>query len=164
MPPTLTYEHEQNVAEGEFVMVHGRFSGFRQAKNWIAADIVRVVDGVLVEYWDVIEDEASKAESISGRPMFGDRSRTSGLQVDGARLWRAPGACTSDPTDSRLSWLRRCAVLTRATSETCQDSDATMFARHTLNGNERPKASRTRDGCVCGLSDTVPSRHHAVFR
>jgi predicted SnoaL-like aldol condensation-catalyzing enzyme len=73
MPPTLKYEPEQIVAEGEFVMVHGRFSGFGQAKNWIAADIVRVVDGVLVEHWDVIEDEASEAESKSGRPMFGDR-------------------------------------------------------------------------------------------
>ena len=73
MPSTLKYEHEQIVAEGEFVIVHGRFSGFGQAKNWIAADIVRVVDGVLVEHWDVIEDEASEAESKSGRPMFGDR-------------------------------------------------------------------------------------------
>jgi len=73
MPPTLKYEHEQIVADGEFVTVHGRFSGFGQAKNWIAADIVRVVDGVLVEHWDVIEDEASEAESKSGRPMFGDR-------------------------------------------------------------------------------------------
>jgi predicted SnoaL-like aldol condensation-catalyzing enzyme len=73
MPPTLKYEHEQIVAEGEFVIVHGRFSGLGQAKNWIAADIVRVVDGVLVEHWDVIEDEASEAESKSGRPMFGDR-------------------------------------------------------------------------------------------
>lgn len=61
------------MAEGEFVIVHGRFSGFGQAKNWIAADIVRVVDGVLIEHWDVIEDEASEAESKSGRPMFGDR-------------------------------------------------------------------------------------------
>jgi len=32
---------------------------------------VRIVDGVLVEHWDVIEDEASRAASISGRPMFG---------------------------------------------------------------------------------------------
>jgi predicted SnoaL-like aldol condensation-catalyzing enzyme len=73
IPPTLKYEHEQILAEGELVMVHGRFSGFGATKNWIAADIVRVVDGVLVEHWDVIEDEASEAESKSGRPMFGDR-------------------------------------------------------------------------------------------
>ena len=43
------------------------------AKNWIVADFVRVVDGLLVEHWDVVEDEASHAESKSGRPMFGDR-------------------------------------------------------------------------------------------
>jgi predicted SnoaL-like aldol condensation-catalyzing enzyme len=73
IPPTLKYEHEQIVAEGELVMVHGRFSGFGAAKSWIAADIVRVVDGVLVEHWDVIEDEASEGESKSGQPMFGDR-------------------------------------------------------------------------------------------
>jgi predicted SnoaL-like aldol condensation-catalyzing enzyme len=73
IPPTLKYEHEQIVAEGELVIVHGRFSGIGTAKNWIAADIIRVVDGVLVEHWDVIEDEASAAESKSGRPMFGDR-------------------------------------------------------------------------------------------
>jgi predicted SnoaL-like aldol condensation-catalyzing enzyme len=73
IPPTLKYEHQQIVAEGELVMVHGRFSGFGSTKNWIAADIVRVVDGILVEHWDVIQDEASGAESKSGRPMFGDR-------------------------------------------------------------------------------------------
>ena len=56
-----------------FDIVHSRFSGFGQAKNWIVADFVRVVDGLLVEHWDVVEDEASQAESKSGRPMFGDR-------------------------------------------------------------------------------------------
>ena len=71
MPPTLKYEPGRIVAEGEFVIVHGRFSGHGQPKNWIAADIVRVVGGVLVEHWDVIEDEASRTESKSGRPMFG---------------------------------------------------------------------------------------------
>jgi predicted SnoaL-like aldol condensation-catalyzing enzyme len=73
MPPTFKHEHEQIVADGEFVIVHSRFSGFGQAKNWIVADFVRVVDGILVEHWDVVEDEASEAESKSGRPMFGDR-------------------------------------------------------------------------------------------
>ena len=71
IPPTLRYEPGLIVAEGEFVIVHGRFSGHGPPKNWIAADIVRIVDGVLVEHWDVIEDEASRKESKSGRPMFG---------------------------------------------------------------------------------------------
>jgi predicted SnoaL-like aldol condensation-catalyzing enzyme len=39
--------------------------------NWIAADIVRIEDGVLVEHWDVIQDEATSEQSKSGAPMFG---------------------------------------------------------------------------------------------
>jgi predicted SnoaL-like aldol condensation-catalyzing enzyme len=72
MPPTLKYESREIVAEEDFVIVHGRFSGFGQPVNWVAADIVRVKDGVLVEHWDVIEDEASREQSKSGLPMFGD--------------------------------------------------------------------------------------------
>jgi predicted SnoaL-like aldol condensation-catalyzing enzyme len=71
IPPTLKYEPGVIVADGEFVIIHGRFSGLGRPKNWIAADILRIVDGVLVEHWDVIEDEASRTESKSGRPMFG---------------------------------------------------------------------------------------------
>jgi predicted SnoaL-like aldol condensation-catalyzing enzyme len=72
LPPTLKYEPGLIVAEGEFVIVHGRFSGHGRPKNWIAADILRIVDGLLVEHWDVLQDEASRAESVSGLPMFGD--------------------------------------------------------------------------------------------
>jgi predicted SnoaL-like aldol condensation-catalyzing enzyme len=72
-PPTLKYEPGVVVAEGEFVIVHGRFSGHGRPVNWVAADIVRIVDGVLAEHWDVIQDEATRAESKSGLPMFGDR-------------------------------------------------------------------------------------------
>jgi predicted SnoaL-like aldol condensation-catalyzing enzyme len=70
-PPTLKYEPGLIVAEGEFVIVHGRFSGHGGPKNWIAADIVRIVDGLLAEHWDVIEDEVSRLSSKSGLPMFG---------------------------------------------------------------------------------------------
>jgi predicted SnoaL-like aldol condensation-catalyzing enzyme len=73
LPPTLKHEPGLIMAEGDFVIVHGRFSGHGLPKNWIAADILRVVDGLLVEHWDVIQDEASRAESKSGLPMFGDR-------------------------------------------------------------------------------------------
>jgi predicted SnoaL-like aldol condensation-catalyzing enzyme len=38
---------------------------------WIAADVIRFEDGVLREHWDVLQDEATKAESVSGLPMFG---------------------------------------------------------------------------------------------
>jgi predicted SnoaL-like aldol condensation-catalyzing enzyme len=72
LPPTLKYESATIVAEGEFVIVHGRFSNFGLPVNWIAADILRIKDGVLVEHWDVIQDEATQEQSKSGLPMFGD--------------------------------------------------------------------------------------------
>ena len=72
IPPTLKYEPGLIVADGDFVIVHGRFSGFGGPVNWIAADIVRVKDGVLVEHWDVIQNEVTREQSKSGKPMFGD--------------------------------------------------------------------------------------------
>jgi predicted SnoaL-like aldol condensation-catalyzing enzyme len=73
MPPTLKYEPGKIVAEKDFVIVHGRFSGFGAPVNWIAADIVRLQDGILVEHWDVIQDEATQEQSKSGLPLFGDK-------------------------------------------------------------------------------------------
>jgi predicted SnoaL-like aldol condensation-catalyzing enzyme len=73
MPNTLRYEHQLIVAEDDYVIVHGRFSGYGRPVNWIAADIVRIENGRLAEHWDVLQDEATKAESKSGLPMFGDK-------------------------------------------------------------------------------------------
>jgi predicted SnoaL-like aldol condensation-catalyzing enzyme len=72
IPATLKYEPGVIVANEDFVIVHGRFSGFGQSVNWIAADILRIKDGILVEHWDVIQDEATREQSKSGLPMFGD--------------------------------------------------------------------------------------------
>ena len=72
-PDTLRYEHQLIVAEGDYVIVHGRFSGTGRPVAWIAADIVRIENGRLAEHWDVLQDEATSAESKSGLPMFGDR-------------------------------------------------------------------------------------------
>jgi predicted SnoaL-like aldol condensation-catalyzing enzyme len=71
VPVTLRYEPGVILADKEFVIVHGRFSGHGRPRNWIAADIVRISDGVLAEHWDVLQDEATRAESQSGLPMFG---------------------------------------------------------------------------------------------
>ena len=70
-PATLKYEPGLIVAENDYVIVHGRFSGTGRPRNWIAADVVRVANGVLAEHWDVLQDEAAEAESRSGLPMFG---------------------------------------------------------------------------------------------
>jgi predicted SnoaL-like aldol condensation-catalyzing enzyme len=67
--PTLRYEPGVIVAEGDLVIVHGQFSGFGQPVNWIVADILRIKDGMLVEHWDVIQDEASREQSKSGLVM-----------------------------------------------------------------------------------------------
>ncbi len=57
IPPTLKYEPGVSAAEGDFVIVHGRFSGLGVPVNW---------------NWDVIQDEATKEQSKSGNPMFGN--------------------------------------------------------------------------------------------
>ncbi|CAG4901549.1 nuclear transport factor 2 family protein [Paraburkholderia gardini] len=73
LPDTLRYENQLIVAEGDYVIAHGRFSGTGRPAAWIAADVVRFEDGKLAEHWDVLQDEATSAESASGLPMFGDR-------------------------------------------------------------------------------------------
>lgn len=72
LPAELHYQPGLIVAEGDHVIVHGRFSGHGRAAAWIATDIVRVENGVLAEHWDVLQDEANAAESKSGHPMFGE--------------------------------------------------------------------------------------------
>ena len=73
LPSSLRYESGTIMAEGDFVIAHGRFSGHGRPANWIAADILRIQDGVLAEHWDVIQDEATRESSKSGLPMFGDK-------------------------------------------------------------------------------------------
>jgi predicted SnoaL-like aldol condensation-catalyzing enzyme len=70
-PAALRYEPGLILADQEFVIVHGRFSGHGRPRNWIAADILRIRAALLVEHWDVLQDEATRAESQSGLPMFG---------------------------------------------------------------------------------------------
>jgi len=72
LPPELRYEHQLVVADGDYVLLHGRFSGHGQPANWIVVDVVRIGDGKLAEHWDVIQDEAPETQSQSGLPMFGD--------------------------------------------------------------------------------------------
>jgi predicted SnoaL-like aldol condensation-catalyzing enzyme len=73
LPETLRYENQFIIAEGDYVIAHGRFTGNGRPVAWIAADVVRFEGGLLKEHWDVLQDEATKAESVSGLPMFGER-------------------------------------------------------------------------------------------
>jgi predicted SnoaL-like aldol condensation-catalyzing enzyme len=73
LPDGLRYENGLMVANGDHVVLHGRFSGIGLPVNWIVADIVRLENGKLAEHWDVIQDEVKKETSRSGLPMFGDK-------------------------------------------------------------------------------------------
>ena len=86
LPPTLRYEPGTIVADGEFVIVHGRFSDFGGPVNWIAADILRIQDGILVEHWDVIQDEATEEQSKSKAPMFGTSFPNPSTQTTTAKI------------------------------------------------------------------------------
>jgi predicted SnoaL-like aldol condensation-catalyzing enzyme len=95
-PPTLRYENSLIFARGDQVMLHGRFSGNGRPHAWIAADILIMQDGRLAEHWDVLQDEATRADSLSGRPMFGNSfpeptaSIPSSLTPEEAKLIVAP--------------------------------------------------------------------------
>jgi predicted SnoaL-like aldol condensation-catalyzing enzyme len=71
LPAMLRYENALATTEGDYVILHGRFSGQGLARSWTVADVVRLQNGVLVEHWDVIQNKATESESKSGRPMFG---------------------------------------------------------------------------------------------
>ena len=73
LPGTLKYENQLILAEGDFLILHGRFSGHGLPAAWVVADVVRMENGKLAEHWDVIQDEATEAQSVSKSPMFGDR-------------------------------------------------------------------------------------------
>ena len=72
MIPTLgalTYEPGMAVADGDLVMVHGRYTGWGP-KPMVAVDIFRVENGKVVEHWDVMQEEVCAAETSSGNAMF----------------------------------------------------------------------------------------------
>jgi predicted SnoaL-like aldol condensation-catalyzing enzyme len=72
MIPTLTavtYEAGMAVADGDLVMVHGRYTGWGP-KPVVAVDIFRVEDGKVVEHWDVMQEEVPATATASGNAMF----------------------------------------------------------------------------------------------
>jgi predicted SnoaL-like aldol condensation-catalyzing enzyme len=73
LPDTLRYANHVAATGGDYVILHGRFSGHGLPAAWVVADIVRLEEGVLAEHWDVIQDEATREQSRSGLPMFGDK-------------------------------------------------------------------------------------------
>jgi predicted SnoaL-like aldol condensation-catalyzing enzyme len=73
VPDGARYENGLAVGHGDYVWLHGRFSGLGMPADWIVVDIVRLENGQMAEHWDVIQDEATREKSQSGLPMFGDK-------------------------------------------------------------------------------------------
>ncbi len=69
----MRHENHLAAATVDFIILHGRFSGYGQPAAWAVADIVRMQGDILAEHRDVIQDEATRAQSRSGLPIFGDR-------------------------------------------------------------------------------------------
>ncbi len=69
LPEDFKYEMGMVVAEGEYVMIHGRYTGW-VPKPVVAVDIFRIVDEKLVEHWDVMQEEVPAEKTASGNPMF----------------------------------------------------------------------------------------------
>jgi predicted SnoaL-like aldol condensation-catalyzing enzyme/predicted ester cyclase len=70
-PPSLRYENHCIAVDGDMVLLHGRFTGNGRPRAWIAGDVQRMEGGLLAEHWDTLQEEVTKEESKSGRPMFG---------------------------------------------------------------------------------------------
>ncbi len=69
LPTDRRYEPGMIVAEGDIVMVHGRYSG-GTAKTLIAVDIFRFEDDRVVEHWDVLQEEVPAGKTVAGNAMF----------------------------------------------------------------------------------------------
>jgi predicted SnoaL-like aldol condensation-catalyzing enzyme len=65
----FSYEPGMVVADGDYVMAHGRYVGWGP-KPMVAVDIFRLANGKLVEHWDVMQEEVPASTTANGNPMF----------------------------------------------------------------------------------------------
>jgi predicted SnoaL-like aldol condensation-catalyzing enzyme len=68
LPRDFEYEPGLVVADGDYVMVHGRYVGWGP-KPMVAVDIFRVANGRITEHWDVMQEEVPAAQSANGNSM-----------------------------------------------------------------------------------------------
>lgn len=69
MSPDFTFEPGLMMEDGDFVMVHSRYSGIGP-KPMIIVDIYRVIDGIITQHWDIAQEEVPAEETVSKNPMF----------------------------------------------------------------------------------------------
>ena len=64
-----TFEPGLIMEDGDFVMIHSRYSGMAP-KPMIIVDIFRIEDGKIAEHWDIMQEEVPTEKTVSGNPMF----------------------------------------------------------------------------------------------
>jgi predicted SnoaL-like aldol condensation-catalyzing enzyme len=69
LPRDRRYEHGRVFADGDFIIVHGRYIG-GDSTNLVAVDIFRFENDKVVEHWDVLQDEVPMAQTVAGNAMF----------------------------------------------------------------------------------------------
>lgn len=79
LPDATRYEPGAIIAEGDLVMVHGRYSGASDTAL-LGVDIFRFEDGLVAEHWDVLQDEVAAQDTAAGNPMFTDPQAGSGVR------------------------------------------------------------------------------------
>jgi predicted SnoaL-like aldol condensation-catalyzing enzyme len=67
--PNVRAEFGLMIEEGDFVMVHSRYTGVGP-KPLIAVDIFRIQNDKLAEHWDVLQEEVPAEMTASRNPMF----------------------------------------------------------------------------------------------
>jgi hypothetical protein len=132
--------------EGDYVPLHGRFSGTGQPVNWIAVDVVRIADGVLAEHWDVVQDEATESQSRSGQPMYGD---TFPSVLPGCRLAEdVPARSPSPDSVGESSLLLQAFVgVLRASADAVDDTEGTRD----FNAGQQLEGVTRSDGGLGGI-------------
>jgi len=69
LPRERRYEHGRTFADGDYVIVHGRYVG-GDRKTLVAVDIFRFENEKVVEHWDVLQEEVPAAQTVAGNRMF----------------------------------------------------------------------------------------------
>ena len=69
LPADFKYEPGLVVADGDYVIIHGRYIGWG-SKPLVAVDIFRVANGKIAEHWDVMQEEVPAAQSANGNSML----------------------------------------------------------------------------------------------
>ena len=80
LSPEFKYEPGLLVADGEYVMVYGRYTGWDR-KPLVAVDIFRVADGKIAEHWDVMQEEVPATQSANGQAVTSNMKRAQSNDV-----------------------------------------------------------------------------------